>query len=76
MPWDYTERVLVDSGSCSCGGIRFPWSVREARGRLRKEQASGGRGSDRHSLLTFEPVADPAGGGVRVNTGDVPVTWG
>lgn len=36
----------------------------------------GGRGADRHGLLTFEPVADSAGAGVRVNNGDVPVTSG
>lgn len=28
------------------------------------------------ALLTFEPVADTAGGGMRVNNGDGPVTSG
>jgi len=37
---------------------------------------SGGCSVDRHGLLTFQPVADSAGGGERVNNGDVPVTSG
>lgn len=31
MPWDLTECVIVDSGSRSCGGIRFPRRVHEAQ---------------------------------------------